>query len=135
MPQNLIACAQWRRRRLPTFVDSDGQQLFGSRTMIPHGDRRDRAISGRAENKEQSILPATRRRDHIVRVFVLSDGFQQPNWRPLAAAPDDKLLQRAQQRQFSLQRGESLRRQISLIDDFHGYSVERRSHASNARLF
>jgi len=84
--------------------------------MIPHGDRRNRAMSGGAENEEQSILF---RGDDVVRVFVLGNGFKKQNRRLLPVAPRGELLQCAESRQRALQFGESLCRQIRSIDDLH----------------
>ena len=46
-------------------------------------------------------------------------GKHHHDWRLLAAAPDDKLLQCPKRWQFAFQCGESFRRQIGSIDDFH----------------
>ncbi|MEO6724555.1 MAG: hypothetical protein ABIU20_09375 [Blastocatellia bacterium] len=84
--------------------------------MIPHGDRRDRAVSGGAEDEKEINVPSS---NNIVRVFVLGNGFQQQHGRLLSAAPYDELLQCSKRRQFAFQFSESFRRQIGSIDDFH----------------
>ena len=96
--QHLISIAQRRHGRLPAFGDSDRQQLFSAGPMIPHGDRRDGAVSGGAEN-QKLIAP---NRNDFMRVFVQRSCVQQQRRRLLTAAPGNKLLQRAEFRQGAL---------------------------------
>jgi len=93
-----VAVTQRGNRRLPTLANSGGQQFICAGAMIPHGDRRNGAVSGGAENEEQSIFF---RGDDVVRVFVLGNCFQQQNRRLLPAAPRNELLQRSNIRQFA----------------------------------
>ena len=62
----------------PPAGDSRGQQFVGARAMVPHGDRRDLALSGRLQNQRQPVPP---RRNHVVSVFVERDCFSQQHRR------------------------------------------------------
>lgn len=61
--------------------------------MIPHGDRRNRAISSRAKNQEQFVSPTA---NNIVRIFVLRDGLNKQSGRLLFCAPSGEFQQRAE---------------------------------------
>lgn len=57
------------RRRRPATRDARVEQLVGGRAMVPHGDRVQRAQSGRFEDQKMCYLGD----DDVVRVFVLHD--------------------------------------------------------------
>lgn len=67
--------------------------------MIPHGDRRDCAVSGGAKNQKLALPNG----NHFVRVFIQRRGVQQQCGRLLATAPRNKFLQRAEFRQCAFQ--------------------------------
>jgi hypothetical protein len=113
-----VAVAQRTRRGPPTTGESRRQQLIGVRAMVPHGDRRDFALSGRLQNQCQSA-PAPPRRNHVVSVFVERDCFDQQYRRPLGAPPQDEFLQRSEARQFAFERSQRFDWEVCAIDDLH----------------
>lgn len=70
--------------------------------MIPHSDRRDRSLSGRAQDERQSVAP---RDDHVVRELILRDCLKEQRGRTLRSPPGDEFLQRAEARQLMSERG------------------------------
>ena len=61
--------------------------------MIPHSDRCDCALSGRAQNKRQSVTVLG---DHIVRELILRDCLKEQRGRTLRSSPGDEFLQRTE---------------------------------------
>jgi hypothetical protein len=115
--QHALAVAQRARRWLPPAGDSRGQQFVGAREVVPHGDRRDLALSGRLQNQCQPIPP---RRNHVVSVFVERDCFSQQHRRAPGATPQDKLLERAEARQLAFERSQRFDWEVCSVDDLHG---------------
>jgi hypothetical protein len=101
--------------------------------MIPHGDRRDFALSGRLQNQCQFITLGPPRRDHVVSVFVQRDCFGQQNRRASGAPPQDELLQRAEARQFAFERGQRFDWEVCPVDDLHATEF-RTKRRRNQRL-
>jgi hypothetical protein len=120
-----ITVAQRARRGPPPAGYSAVEQFIGARAVVPHGDRRDFALSGRLQNQCQPVPP---RRNHVVSVFVERDCFGQQHRRAPGAPPEDELLQRAEARQFAFERSQNFDREVSSIDDLHGteFSSKRR---------
>jgi len=120
-----IAVAQRARRGPPPAGDSAGAQFIRARAVVPHGARRDFALSGRLQNQCQPVLP---RRNHAVGEFVERDCFSQQHRRPSGAPLEDELLQRAEARQFAFERSQRIDWEVSSIDDLHGteFSSKRR---------
>jgi hypothetical protein len=120
-----IAVAQRARCGPPPAGDSASEQFIGARAVVPDGDRRDFALSGRLQNQCQ---PVPSRRNHVVGVFVERDCFSQQHRRTPGAPPEDILLQRAEARQFAFERGQRIDWEVSSIDDLHGteFSSKRR---------
>jgi len=90
--------------------------------MIPHGDRRDFALSGRLQDQCQSIspgVPCPPWRNHVVGVFVERDCFHQQYWRALPRSPQNELLQRSEARQFTFERSQYFDWEVCAIDDLH----------------
>jgi len=114
--QHALAVAQRARRRPPPAGDSRNQQFIGARAMVPHGDRRDFALSGRLQNQCQPVPP---RRNYVVSVFVERDCFGQQHRRTPDAPPEDELLQRAEARQFAFERSQCFDWEVCSIDDLH----------------
>jgi len=123
--QQALAVAQRARRGPPPAGDSAGEQFIGARAMVPHGDRRDFALSGRLQNQCQPVPP---RRNHVVSVFVERDCFSQQHRRTPGAPPENELLQRAEARQFAFERSQRFDWEVCSIDDLHGteFSSKRR---------
>jgi len=123
--QQALAVAQRARRGPPPAGDSAGEQFIGARAVIPDGDRRDFALSGRLKNQCQPVPP---RRNHVVSVFVERDCFSQQDRRTPGAPPEDELLQRAEARQFAFERSQRIDWKVCSIDDLHGteFSSKRR---------
>jgi hypothetical protein len=84
--------------------------------MVPHGDRRDFALSSRSQNQCQ---PIPERRNNVVSVFVQRDCFSQQYRRALGAPPQDELLQRTEARQFAFERSQRFDWEVCPIDDLH----------------
>jgi hypothetical protein len=114
--QHALAVAQRARRWPPPAGDSAGEQFVGAREVVPHGDRRDLALSGRLQNQCQPVPP---RRNHFVSVFVERDCFSQQHRRAPGATPQDKLLERAEARQFAFERSKRFDWEVSSVDDLH----------------
>src|SRR5262245_27282935 len=99
--------------------------------MIPYGDRRDLALSGRLQYQRQFIAsgasgasgaPGARGapwRDHVVGVFVQRDCFKKQYRLALRATPYDELLQRPEARKFAFERSQGLDWEVRAIDDLH----------------
>jgi hypothetical protein len=87
--------------------------------MIPHGDRRDFALSGRLQNQRQAGAHRRPWRNHVVGVFVERDCFYQKYRRSLTRSPQDELLQRAEARQFAFERCQSFDWEVGAIDNLH----------------
>ena len=75
------------RRREPAACDPRIEQLVGGRTVIPHGDRVDRAQSGRIEAQIGAVGAPD---EHIVRIFVLHDHVDEVG--AMCPAPHQQLL-------------------------------------------
>ena len=118
--QHALAFAQRARRGPPPAGDSAVEQFIGARAMVPHGDRRDFALSGRLQNQCQPVPP---RRNHVVSVFVERDCFSQQQRRTPGAPPEDELLQRAEARNFAFERSQRFDWEVCSIDDLHLQSL------------
>lgn len=66
--------------------------------MVPHGDRRDRSVSGRTDNQKLALPNG----NDFMCVFIERRCVQQQRWRLLAHSPRNELLQRAKFRQGAL---------------------------------
>ena len=128
--QHALAVAQRARHGPPPAGDSRGQQFVGARTMVPHGDRRDLALSGRLQNQCQPVPP---RRNHVVSVFVERDCFSQQHRRAPGAPPQDKLLERAEARQLAFERSQRFDWEVCSVYDLHGTEF-RAKRRRNQRL-
>src|SRR5215470_5857028 len=102
--------------------------------MIPYGDRRDLALSGRAQNQSQSAPPGMPWRDHVVGVFVQRDCFKKQYRRTLRPAPQDELLQSPDSRKFAFERSHRFDWEVCAIDDLHGTEC-RAKRRRNQRLW
>jgi hypothetical protein len=123
--KHAIAVAQRARRGPPPAGDSAGEQFIRARAVVPHGDRRDFALSGRLQNQCQPVPP---RRNYVVGEFVERDCFSQQHRRTPGAPPEDELLQRAEARQFAFERSQRFDWEVCSIGDLHGteFSSKRR---------
>jgi hypothetical protein len=128
--QHALAVAQRARHGPPPAGDSRGQQFVGARTMVPHGDRRDLALSGRLQNQRQPVPPG---RNHVVSVFVERDCFSQQHRRAPGAPPQDKLLERAEARQLAFERSQRFNWEVRSVYDLHGTEF-RAKRRRNQRL-
>lgn len=116
MAQHDFAFAQRTGRWLPTGLQTRRQQFFRARLMIPHDDRRDRAVSGRAIHQPNRRTP---RHKHFVRVFIQRNRFLQAyGWR-LPIAPRHQFHQGAVRGYSFPERGERIVRQLSVIGNLH----------------
>jgi hypothetical protein len=128
--QHALAVAQGARHWPPTAGDSRGQQFVGAREVVPHGDRRDLALSGRLQNQYQPVPPG---RNHVVSVFVERDCFSQQHRRAPGATPQDKLLERTEARQLAFERSQRFDWEGCSVDDLHGTEF-RAKRLRNQRL-
>ena len=106
--QDARAVAGARRRGRPAAFDARGEQLVGARGVVPDGDRRHAAQSGRVVDQEHRLRPADH---HVVRVLVLHDHALDEPRRPQREAPPHDVLERPLASDDGLDRGESLGRE------------------------
>jgi hypothetical protein len=109
---------------LPPLSNTGLKDLIRTRKMIPHGDRRERAESGRAEHQSAPVSP---RHDRVVRELVLNDhvsdhGGVHPG-RLLPTPPQD-VGQRFQVGKLRLHFREICRSKAGSVLNLHGGSTE-----------
>jgi hypothetical protein len=74
-----IAIHRSRSGRLPTAGHAGIEQLVSAGHVIPDGDRRHRAQSGRVVDEAEPV--SIERHEHVERVFILlDDRVDQPWW-------------------------------------------------------
>ena len=106
MPHYSVTLLQTRRGWAPSLSNTGVKDLIRTRKMIPHGDRRDRAESGRAEHQGSPTSP---RNDRVMREFVLNNHvsyYGRVKSGGLMPTPPQDVRQRFQLTNLSLERRE-----------------------------
>ena len=84
-----------RGRGDPAGSDACFEELVGRRSVIPHGDRVDRAQSGGVEHEERPVLGAE---ENVVCIFVLHDDVDRLQDGMLLKGPAECFFQSGQSR-------------------------------------